>query len=161
MNKENLLTNAWISIGISFLIGLVLALIFQSNWLPAFALGFAITREIMNVVKQNIVKETNNRGKIEILKRFATEKLGQTRYVVNQQNINSIIPCLASLEYILTEISKCCDISNGQLKFKKVKGMVSDTKTTFDKSRFDSSIQKPFGDAITCVTNIETYINDL
>lgn len=161
MNKENLLSNAWTSIGISILIGLVLSLIFQKFWLPAFALGFAISREVMSVIKLKVIDESNNDGKIEILKRFALEKIGQTRHVISQQKISSIIPCLATLEYILTEIAKCCDINNGKMKFKKVKGMVSDTKTTFDKSRFDTSIEKPYADAITCVNNIETYINEL
>ena len=161
MNKENLLTNAWVSIGISVLIGTLLALIFKSTWLSAFSLGFAFTREIMNILKINLVQRADNRSRMNILKRFATEKLGHTRYVVSQRKVTSIVPCLASLEYILTEISKCCDIHNEKMKYKRVKGLVSDTKTTFDKSRFDNTIQQPYEDVVTVISNIETYINDL
>lgn len=142
MNKQNLLTNAWISIGISFLIGLVLALIFKPTWLSAFALGFAITREFMNILKLYLVKQANNKSRIDILKRFATEKLDQTRYVVSNKNVSSIVHCLASLEYILTEISKCCDNHNERMKYRRIKGLVSDTKTTFDKSRLDNTINQ-------------------
>jgi len=161
MNKENLLANNWVSIGVSFLIGLILALIFQSNWLPAFAIGFAVAREIMSVLRQRANQMVNNKGKIEILKRFARDKLGQTRYVINKHKVSSIIPCFASLEYILTEIHKCCDVDQGQMMFKKVKGLVSDTKTTFDKSQHDPNIKEPYEVAATCVSNIETYLNNL
>lgn len=86
--------------------------------------------------------------------------LGQTRFVVEQKNVSSIIQCLATLEYILTEISNCCG-GNVKNKFKRIKGLVSDTKTTFDKSQYDTSIKKPYADAITVISNIETYLVEL
>lgn len=161
MNKDNLLTNAWVSILCSIFMGGVFALIFNSTRLSAFALGFAVTRELMNVLKTKLTQQADIKCRIDILKRFATEKLGQTRYLVQQKKVNSIVLSLATLEYIITEISKCCDMHNEKMKYKRVKGLVSDTKTTFDKSQYDNSIQKPYSDAITVISNIETYINDL
>lgn len=160
MIKENTLANFWVSLCISILVGGLLALIFNSMKLAMFAVGFAVTREVMSGISTHFNKQSLSKEKIDILRKFASEMLGQTRFVVEQKNVSSIIQCLATLEYILTEISNCCG-GNVKNKFKRIKGLVSDTKTTFDKSQYDISIKKPYADAITVISNIETYLVEL
>lgn len=158
--KENIITNFWFSIIASLIVGALLVLLIQQFWLPALAFGFAITREIISYYKSKYLESKKSLAKLTVLQRFATDKIDQTRAVIKRKNVTSLIYCFVALEFISTEIANCCDDAN-KANFKKVKGLISDTKTTFDRSRIDTKIEKPYNDAVTAIANLETYLNDL
>ena len=68
---------------------------------------------------------------------------------------------MIELEFLTNEISKCCDNGNDKAKYRKAKGLLGSTKTTFDKASIDFGIARPYDDLIECVSELESYLNDL
>lgn len=170
------LTKTWTStiwsLLASVLVGILVFLTDFKFYVAATALTFAVVGKILDSQKnktlnQNQVneidelKKKHETNRLKILKRVAYDQIHLVRSMIIRENISSIISCFGSLEFIITEISKCCDTDNNRNKFRIVKGMISDTKTTFDKSLKDPNIAKPFGAATTSISNLESYLNDL
>lgn len=154
MTKENsnFIRTTFICLLIACVVGLIIDSLYFDWWLPAAALSYAVSKDILGIINKKELQKEYNSSKLSILKKFANNKVKESR---------SIIDSLASLEYIITEISNCCDAQNQKTKFMKVKGILASTKTTFDKSQFDNELTKPYNEAITSISNIETYLNDL
>ncbi|MEM7487086.1 MAG: hypothetical protein AAF348_17905 [Bacteroidota bacterium] len=131
------------------------------GFVPATALGFAVSTQLFSEFRTRKTKSKFNSEKINILRRYCADKSSLARSMVDKQNITSLTYCIIELEFLATEISKCCDQQTDKDKFKKVKGLLGSTKTTLDKSKFDSDIKTPFSDVIQCVGELETYLNDL
>jgi len=170
------LTKTWTSIIWSILVaiiaGLFVHLLTFDFYIPASALTFAIVSKVLDSQKnktlnQNRINEidklneNHEANRLKILKRVAYDEIHIVRPMIKRENISGIISCFGSLEFIVTEISKCCDTDNNRNRFRIVKGLISDTKTIFDKSQKDPNIVKPFDSAITAINNLESYLNDL
>lgn len=150
-----------LSLVIAALCGLIVVHFYENAVIPTASLAFAISTQIFSEIRSRKTKSKFNLEKINILKRSCGDKAGLARSMVDKQNIPSLIFCMIELEFLSTEISKCCDHEADKNKFKKVKGLLGSTKTTLDKSKFDSHIDPPFSDVIQCVGELESYLNDL
>ena len=162
--KNNYISNPWfgfiISLSSAIIFGIVAHLL-SINWIPASALTFAIITQIFAVLRTKRLKTEFNLEKINILKRACGDKIGLARNLTNNQKDSPLIYCLIELEYLVTEIGKCCDEGDDKKKFQQVKGLLGSTKTTFDKSGVDPSIDKPYSDVMQCISELETYLNDI
>lgn len=163
-NKKSFITNPWYiffaCLALAAAVGFVMHLLKQ-NWIPAAAGTYAILNHIFSNARTKRLKTEFNTEKINILKRVCRDKIGLARSLSNNYNDRSLIYCLIELEFLVTEMTNCCDSDEDKKKFKKVKGLLGSTKTTFDKCNFDDTINRPYSDVIECVSELETYLNDI
>ncbi len=162
--NNNILSNPWVTFIISILLAVIAGFVanfLNKNIVASIGLMFGISTKGLELYNSKLNKLNLAKEKLEILKRFAREKINQTRDLLPRKDSGPTISCLASLEFIVTEISKCCSNSQHIEDFRNVKGIISDTKTTFNKAKFDESIEKPYEDVVTSINKIESYLNDL
>jgi|GEM_PF-5316938 len=146
---------------LAFLIGFIA---FTNGFQHAVALGgvsFGVVTTILDIFKDFLRSKQDVDEKLVILKRIARSQISLIREVAKKKNDSSTISCLSTLEYILIEVSNCCDAGVLNENFKDTLAIVSTTKTTLDTARVDSTIEKPYADIIGCISKIETYLNKL
>lgn len=164
MKKRDLLGNYWVMLLASLIlaaIGGYVGSFFMSNIIPPTALTFAISNQILTGIRLKTIKSEFNVEKVNILKHYLNDKIGLARSLCDKQNDSALVYCLGSLEFLATEISKCCDKKEDKDKFKIIKGLLGSTKTTFSKVKYDSTIEKPYADVVESVSQLETYLNDI
>lgn len=161
MNKTPWYHNFWIQLTISIFFGLIVAFfLFKNDKLSAFGIGMATSGQILSYLKSQFQKRQSNNALIEVLKRFAADKIGMTKVQLKNHNDTSIVHCLTTLETIVTYIRNCCH-KEQTIKFRTTKGLIADTKTTFDRAILDPGIEKPYADAMAAISNLESFLNDL
>lgn len=129
--------------------------------IPLGSLIFVVTWAVLDILKDYLKSKQDVDEKLVILKRIARSQISLIREVAKKKNDSSTISCLSILEYILIEVSNCCNAGVLNENFKDTLAIVSTTKTTLDTARVDSSIEKPYADIIGCISKIETYLNEL
>ncbi len=158
-----MLSNFWLVLTVSVLAALLVGLVarfFTRDWIPFSAIAYAVAREILGHFQKRHLERLRVTDTLSILKQYAQEKCGQVRKALRERNDGSIVGILNVLEYLLVQISRCCG-GKKQVEFRRVKGLISDTKTTFDKSQHDPNIKRPYAEVSTHISTVETYLNDL
>ncbi len=170
------LTKTWTSTGWSIVAAIIIGIISYLSefqfYIPTAALTFAIVNKILDSQKNKTLDQLrqdelskltseHEEDRLKILKKVARDQIHISRLAISRENIPAIISSFGSLEFIITEISKCCNTDENKNRFRVVKGMIGDTKTIFEKSLKDPNIVKPFDTAINSISKLESYLNDL
>lgn len=161
----NFIQNYWTifaaSLSFAAIAGFIADNVFYEEFIPSASLTFSVVGSVLTYFRTDSIKQHYSKLALDTLKEITKDRLKSSRHVINKRKADPIVELLVFLEYMVTEIEKCCNNTDQKGNFREVKGILASTKTTFSRCQFDKQLTPPYEDAVRCISELETYLNEI